>query len=107
MYIRFLKLEETAEDSLFLWGARQAGKSTLLETLFPSVRRYDLLKNEEFERLFRNPALLREELENADPRDLVIIDEVQKIPHHTGNHCISGLSFFGRKADILANFEWL
>jgi len=34
MYIRFLKLEETAEDSLFLWGARQTDKSTLLETLF-------------------------------------------------------------------------
>jgi predicted AAA+ superfamily ATPase len=80
MYIRFLKLEETAEDSLFLWGARQTGKSTLLETLFPNVRRYDLLKSEEFERLFRNPALLREELKNADTRDLVIIDEVQKIP---------------------------
>jgi len=73
-------LEETSEDSLFLWGARQTGKSTLLETLFPNVRRYDLLKSEEFERLFRNPALLREELENADSRDLVIIDEVQKIP---------------------------
>ena len=80
MYIRFLKLEETGEDSLFLWGARQTGKSTLLETLFPNVRRYDLLKSEEFERLFRNPALLREELKNADPRNLVIIDEVQKIP---------------------------
>ena len=80
MYIRFLKLEETAEDSLFLWGARQTGKSTLLRTMFPNVRRYDLLNSEEFERLFRNPALLREELKDADSRDLVIIDEVQKIP---------------------------
>jgi len=80
MYIRFLKLEETAEDSLFLWGARQTGKSTLLKTLFPNARRYDLLKSEEFERLFRNPELLREELQDADPRRLVIIDEVQKIP---------------------------
>ena len=80
MYIRFLKLEETAEDSLFLWGARQTGKSTLLKILFPDARRYDLLKSEEFERLFRNPELLREELQNADPCRLVIIDEVQKIP---------------------------
>jgi len=80
MYIRLLKLEETAEDSLFLWGARQAGKSTLLKTLFPNARRYDLLKSEEFERLFRNPELLREELQDADPHRLVIIDEVQKIP---------------------------
>ena len=80
MYIRILTLEETAEDSLFLWGARQTGKSTLLKTLFPDARRYDLLKSEEFERLFRNPELLREELQDADPHRLVVIDEVQKIP---------------------------
>ena len=54
MYIRILKLEETTQDSLFLWGARQTGKSTLLITLFPKARRYDLLQSEEFERLFRN-----------------------------------------------------
>lgn len=80
MYNRILKMEEAVEDSLFLWGARQTGKSTLLETLFPAARRYDLLKNEEFERLFRRPELLREELENANAGDLVIIDEIQKIP---------------------------
>jgi len=80
MYIRILKLKEISEDSLFLWGARQTGKSTLLKTLFPDARYYDLLKSEEFERLFRNPELLREELQDADPSRLVIIDEVQKIP---------------------------
>jgi predicted AAA+ superfamily ATPase len=80
MYIRNLKLEETGHDSLFLWGARQVGKSTLLEKLFPEARYYDLLKSEEFERLFRRPALLREELMQSDPKDLVIIDEIQKVP---------------------------
>ena len=80
MFIRRLKLEEAAEESLFLWGARQTGKSTLLETLFPNARYYDLLQNVEFERLFRNPSLLREELDKASEKDLVIIDEVQKIP---------------------------
>jgi predicted AAA+ superfamily ATPase len=80
MFIRILKLEETAYDSVFLWGARQTGKSTLLETLFPDAKYYDLLKNDEFERLFRNPSLLREELDKADEHTLVIIDEIQKIP---------------------------
>ena len=80
MYIRILKLEEIVENSVFLWGARQTGKSTLLKTLFPHVRHYDLLNSEEFERFFRNPELLREELKNADPQHIVIIDEVQKIP---------------------------
>jgi predicted AAA+ superfamily ATPase len=80
MYIRILKLEESAQDSVFLWGARQTGKRTLLKILFPNARRYDLLKSEEFERLFRNPELLREELKDVDPNMPVIIDEVQKIP---------------------------
>ena len=81
MFIRFLKLEETAEDSIFLWGARQTGKSTLLESLFPDAIYYDLLKNEEFERFFRTPSLLREELEKINPNEkLVIIDEIQKVP---------------------------
>jgi predicted AAA+ superfamily ATPase len=73
-------LEETREDSLFLWGARQVGKSTLLETLFPDARYYDLLKSEEFERFFRHPSLLREELMHSDRQNLVIIDEIQKVP---------------------------
>ena len=80
MYKRILKLEETQDDSTFLWGARQVGKSNLLETLFPAARYYDLLKSDEFERFFRRPALLREELINSNHQDLVIIDEIQKIP---------------------------
>lgn len=78
-YVRVLKLEDAVTDSLFLWGARQVGKSTLLESLFPSARYYDLLKNEEFERLLRRPQLLREELQVFDENTLVVIDEVQKI----------------------------
>jgi predicted AAA+ superfamily ATPase len=80
MYSRLLKLEEIKNDSLFLWGARQVGKSTLLETLFPEAPCYDLLKSEKFERLFRSPSLLREELMEYDIRQPVIIDEIQKIP---------------------------
>ncbi|MDR1720741.1 MAG: AAA family ATPase [Dysgonamonadaceae bacterium] len=80
MFERILKLEEIADDSLFLWGARQTGKSTLLEKLFPNAVYYDLLKNNEFERLQRNPSLLREELEKKASNTIVIIDEIQKIP---------------------------
>lgn len=79
-YKRILKLEDADTDSLFLWGARQVGKSTLLESLFPDARYYDLLKNEEFERLLRRPQFLREELQTLDEKTLVVIDEVQKIP---------------------------
>lgn len=61
-------------------GARQVGKTTLLESRFPQARYYDLLQSDEFERLFRRPSLLSEELETASEGDLVIIDEIQKVP---------------------------
>lgn len=66
----------------FLWGPRQTGKSTLLKELFPTVRIYDLLLSEEFERLVRKPSILREEVlaSPAHHRFPVVIDEVQKIP---------------------------
>ncbi|OPZ27197.1 MAG: hypothetical protein BWZ00_01508 [Bacteroidetes bacterium ADurb.BinA174] len=48
--------------------------------LFPDVRYIDLLKSDEFERYNRRPALLREELSLLSENELVIIDEIQKIP---------------------------
>lgn len=65
---------------MFFYGARQTGKTTLLKQLFPKVRYYDLLKSEEFERLSRQPQLLREELLACPKGELVIIDEIQKLP---------------------------
>lgn len=73
-------LEEAGEESIFLWGARQTGKSTLLKKLFPDAPYYDLLKSDEYTRLSIRPSLLREECEMLDEGELVIIDEVQKIP---------------------------
>ena len=80
MLTRILKLEEVADDSLFLWGSRQTGKSTLLKALFPNARLYDLLKTDVRSALQFRPALLREECEMLDDGELVIIDEVQKVP---------------------------
>lgn len=80
MYIRKLVLENENDDSVFLWGARQVGKTTLLENQYPNARYYDLLQSTEFERFFRRPALLSEELETAKEGELVIIDEIQKVP---------------------------
>ena len=79
-YIRYQKILDATTDSVFLWGARQVGKSTLLQRLFPESRIYDLLKSDEYARLSRRPQLLREELEHLGNETLVIIDEIQKIP---------------------------
>ena len=60
MLDRLLKLQEIEDDSLFLWGSRQTGKSTLLKALFPKARLYDLLKTDVRMSFQLRPALLRE-----------------------------------------------
>jgi predicted AAA+ superfamily ATPase len=80
MISRFFKLQDAETESVFFFGARQTGKTTLLKNLFPNTRYYDLLKSDEFERLSRRPSLLREELINLPSDELIIIDEIQKLP---------------------------
>ena len=80
MIERFLTAETLIEDNTFLFGARQTGKTTLLLQLFPDAHFYDLLESNTFERLQRNPSLLRQDLEMCESGTLVIIDEVQSLP---------------------------
>lgn len=80
MFKRIINLAESKYDSVFLWGSRQTGKSTLLKALFPSAPYYDLLKTDMRFAFQLRPALLREECEMLDDGELVIIDEVQKVP---------------------------
>jgi len=80
MFSRILQLKDSEHDSVFLFGARQTGKTTLLLNLFPTARYYDLLETDVFERLRRNPSLLREELLTAADGELVIVDEIQLLP---------------------------
>lgn len=80
MIERVLKIADAEEESVFLFGARQTGKTTLLLKLFPENRFYDLLETDTYERLRRNPALLRQELASAKAGEIVIIDEIQLIP---------------------------
>ena len=76
MLKRLLDENALTVDNTFLFGARQTGKTTLLLELFPDARFYDLLESNTFERLQRNPSLLRQDLEMCDSNTLVIIDEV-------------------------------
>lgn len=80
MLSRLFKIQDAETESIFFFGARQTGKTTLLKNLFPNTRYYDLLKSDEFERLSRKPSLLREELINIPSDELIIIDEIQKLP---------------------------
>lgn len=80
MFARYLFIQDIENENVFLWGARQTGKSTLLKSSFPNARYIDLLKSDDFERFSRRPALLREELDAVVENQLIIIDEIQKIP---------------------------
>jgi len=80
MYLRKQTLEVVRTESLFLWGARQTGKSTLLKSLFPDSLWFDLLLSDVFERLHKNPSQLREIVLATQPDKPVVIDEIQKIP---------------------------
>ena len=48
MYLRKQNFQGLGNESAFLWGARQTGKSTLLKYLFPDSLNLDLLLNDEF-----------------------------------------------------------
>jgi len=80
MISRYLTINDAKEGSVFLFGARQTGKTTLLLQLFPENKFYDLLENDTYERFRRNPSLLRQELMTLKEGDIVIIDEIQLIP---------------------------
>lgn len=85
MYNRILNLDLTREQTCFLWGPRQTGKSTLIRSLFPRARRYDLLLADVYRRLIDRPELIREEclaagLDGDSQVDPIVIDEVQRIP---------------------------
>ena len=73
------------QQTCFLWGPRQTGKSTLIRSLFPRARRYDLLLANVYRALIDRPELIREEclaagLDGESQVDPIVIDEVQRIP---------------------------
>ncbi len=80
MYLRKQAFDGIGKESTFLWGARQTGKSTLLKTLYPDSLYFDLLLYDVYERLQRNPTILRETILATTPSSPVIIDEIQRIP---------------------------
>lgn len=83
MIYRKIELPASPQESFFLWGPRQSGKSTLLKTLYPKSIWYDLLQTDVYLRLLKEPNLLREDLlylATQQKHGIVVIDEVQKIP---------------------------
>lgn len=83
MLARALRLAARPQESFFLWGPRQTGKSSLLRATYPRATWFDLLKTDELIRYTRSPASFREELlarDDAAKNAPIVVDEVQKVP---------------------------
>lgn len=80
MIERIYKFDSELEDSVFLFGARQTGKSTILRQQFPDAIYIDLLDTELKGRFKRRPGLLYEMLADKAVGTLVIIDEIPEVP---------------------------
>jgi uncharacterized protein len=79
MFPRKLQLSSWIQrSSVFLFGPRQTGKTTLVRTQFPEARYYNLLESDTFRELASRPEIIRKSLTNRDR--LVVIDEVQRLP---------------------------
>ena len=80
MYINRLSniRKEVEKKSCFLLGARQTGKTSLIQNQFNDCRIYNLLDSEIFLKLSQNPKRLEEEI--TDNRKIIVIDEIQKLP---------------------------
>lgn len=77
MYSRTLALPD---HSFFLFGPRSTGKSTWLRKVLPDAKWFDLLRNDVFLSLSRDPARLRQEVLALEPDRWIVIDEIQRIP---------------------------
>ncbi|MBI2996826.1 MAG: ATP-binding protein [Candidatus Melainabacteria bacterium] len=80
MIKRELNLPKKLDETYFLWGPRQVGKSSLLKVVYPNAEYVNLLDTDEFIKYSEKPYLLRQELLAKNKSGtFVIIDEIQKV----------------------------
>jgi len=77
MYARIISYPENT--SFFLFGPRSTGKSTWVQSQFPSALFVDLLKASTYNSLTAQPDRLERMIQDGF-QDWVVIDEIQKIP---------------------------
>lgn len=80
MYERKVNLRKYEGLSLFLWGARQTGKSTFLKKTYSDSLYIDLLLSQEFKRYLDSPEQFRQRCVANHNNKPVIVDEIQKLP---------------------------
>jgi predicted AAA+ superfamily ATPase len=80
VYPRILDLPAALDQkSLFLFGPRQTGKTTLARIALPTAVHYNLLEANTFRELSARPESIRQRLQPHDR--IVVIDEIQRLPN--------------------------
>ena len=81
MIERIFNITNYLEDgSIFLFGARQTGKSTFLEQTLKNAVFFDLLDSNLRLKLQRDPSLLYDTLQDKPAGTIIVIDEIPVIP---------------------------
>lgn len=80
MYSRIYLIDNDLDESLFLFGARQTGKSTFLRQQLKDCVYVDLLDTSVKARFRKRPALLYEMLKDKPEGTVTVIDEIPEIP---------------------------
>jgi uncharacterized protein len=80
MFKRNLNLETFEEETFFLWGPRQTGKTTLLKHYYQDALWVDLLKSDQYRKYLQSPHVLRETILANPSIQRVVVDEIQKVP---------------------------
>ena len=80
MYNRILRIDNELDDNLFLFGARQTGKSTILRQQLKNCTYIDLLDTTAKTRFRKRPGLLYEILKDKPEGSVVVIDEIPEVP---------------------------
>ena len=79
MFPRKLQLSPLIKrSSVFLFGPRQTGKTTLVRNQLPEARYYNLLESDTFRELAARPEIIRKSLTSTDR--VIVIDEIQRLP---------------------------
>src|SRR5687768_15751222 len=77
---QYQRVYKDPHRSFFLFGPRGVGKSYWLKLNLNFAARFDLLNQQIFIELSRDPHQLYARLAHLNPGDWVCVDEVQKIP---------------------------
>ena len=80
MLERIFQINKELDGSIFLFGGRQTGKTTILRQQFPNATFFFFFFTNVRRRLQQRPVLLYETLKDKPAGTLVIIDEIPEVP---------------------------